>query len=218
MVYRIGLRAQRQFMNELKSRAFITERYFTSELKTQEAETALWFPCCSAVKSSRRMNSSHCGVWSVRNFGCPCALETMHKPHQLHQLYEDVALWLRKCQSRRQAAMSSRPSASDLVRSDSLWPPSIGSPSVGKRSCRRRENLPRLLSRPNKAAIISPTCSVWVIMPTLWLLTESCVRRPLLQSRVPSQVTRQRCWVISVYVCMCVCDIHVYRCTDQSQY
>lgn len=100
----------------------------------------------------------------------------------------------------RQAVTSSRPSASDLVRSALVLPPCISSPSVWRCSCSWRENLPRLLSRPNKATIIRPFSScVNSALPT----QQSRVRKPLLQSRVLSQVAHQRCWVISVCVCLC---------------
>lgn len=145
----------RQFMNELKPQPFITEWYFTSEPQQKEAGTAQWFPRCSGVKSSPRMNSIHYGLWRASNFGCPCLPISERNYAQA----SSASLAIRRCRVVTEE-MSESHTGSDELEAVDVWPCveqfcSIGPPSVGKRSCRRRENLPRLLSRPNKAAIIS---------------------------------------------------------------
>lgn len=195
MVYRMGLRARRQFMNELKSETFITGKIFHLWAKTKRGRDSSIVPPLLPDKKQPRDELRL--LQPLKSVSLWLPLFTRFREKLCTFFLSSVSrmkMWVRKCQSHRQAVKSSRPSASDLASSDF----SISPPSVWKRSCRRRENLPRLSSRPNKAAIISlfASCSIWAVMADTLL----SVRKPLLQRRGPSQVARQRCYILSARV------------------
>lgn len=196
-------------MNELKPQAFITEWYFTSEPKQKEAGTALWFPCCSGVKSSSRMNSIHYGLWRARNFGCPCLPVSQRNYAQ----GSSTGLWLYVTE-----AMSGLQTGSDELEAVSIWPceelfhaAALHHFSLHWETQLQEERKPlKAVEAPKQSGHYQPVFFLLNLSHygRQSAYTQSCVRKPLLQSRVLSQAARQRCWVLSVRVCVWCVKFH----------
>lgn len=158
--------AERQFMNEPKSQPFIRRRYFTrGPIQKGWDSSVVPLLLCSEKRlhSSRLLNSAQ--LWVAPAY--PFLRETMQRVHLQGLSYE--ALWLNTCHSYR-CALEQHDELQTIIVWPCEEPVRVAAlhqfPSIGKRSCRRRENLPGLFSHPNKAAIISlfSSYSIWAIV------------------------------------------------------
>lgn len=184
-------------MNEPKSQPFIREWYFTPEPKQKKKGRLGQLYGSPAVLEWKAAAGWTAFITAFEERltlvapAYPFKRETMRKV-----CLRSLSCMKTKCQSYRQAAMSARP-VWPCEERFFLPPSSIGSPSVGKRSCRRRENLPRPLSRPNKATIISlfSSCSIWAIM----------AGTPSVSSALPTHRAEPAEVLGTFCSCVCVC-------------